>query len=63
MRYYQLTATDGGPLPPHPWLHVGAIIRVERSNCKKPGAQWNPETSNWVMPIWTPCDDPTGGAA
>lgn len=59
MRFYELTGTDGGPLPPHPHLRVGAIIRVPRANSRKPGAQWNPETQCWVMPIWTERDDPT----
>ena len=58
MRFYKLTATDGGPLPPHEWLKLGAIIRVARRNSPKPGAQWNAETCNWVMPIWTECADP-----
>lgn len=62
MRFYQLTATDGGPLPEHDWLKVGAIIRVPRKNSQKPGAQWNPDTASWVTPIWTEIDDPRKAA-
>lgn len=58
MRYYELVGTEGGLLPPHSRLKVGAIIRVPRSNSRKPGAQWNPETACWVAPIWRECDDP-----
>ena len=58
MRFYRLDHTNGGPLPEHPWLKVGAIIRVARSNSRKPGAVWNPETCNWVVPVWVECDNP-----
>ena len=63
MRFYQCVGTDGGSLPEHPWLKVGAIIRVPRSNSAKPGAQWNPETSSWVSPIWREVDEPTRAAS
>lgn len=62
-RYYRLDHTDGGPLPEHPWLKVGAIIKVARTNSSKPGAVFNKETHNWVSPRWVECDDPTVGAA
>jgi hypothetical protein len=58
VRYYRLDRTEGGPLPAHDRLKVGAIIRVPRSNSRKPGAQWNPDTGNWVTPIWVECDNP-----
>ena len=63
VRYYKLTGTEGGPLPPHEWLKVGAVIRVARSNARKPGHVWNPDTCNWVTPIWTECADPSRRAA
>jgi hypothetical protein len=59
MRFYELVATDGGPLPTGGPVQVGAIIRVPRSNTPKPGAQWNAETACWVAPIWRECADPT----
>lgn len=58
-RFYRLDRTDGGELPPHPALKIGAIIKVPRSNTAKPGAQWNSATCQWVTPIWVECDDPT----
>lgn len=62
-RFFELTGTDGGDLPPHPQLKVGAIIAVKRANSPLPGAQWNAEAKCWVTPIWTECADPRVGAA
>lgn len=59
MRCYRLAASDGGSLPAHAWLKIGAIVRVPRSDILLPGAQWNPDEQAWVMPIWTECPDPT----
>jgi len=58
VRFYRLTATEGGTLPPHEWLRIGAVIRVPRSNSTKPGAQWNPDEQAWVTPVWTEVADP-----
>lgn len=57
-RFYRLDRTEGGPLPEHPWLRLGAVIKVARSNARKPGVVFNPETLNWVTPIWVECEDP-----
>jgi len=59
MRFYRLARTEFGPLPEHPWLKVGAVIRVPHKDSEKPGAQWNPGTSQWVIPVWVECEDPT----
>jgi hypothetical protein len=63
VRFYQLAATDGGPLPDHDHLKVGAIIRVPRKNSRKPGAVFNTETGNWVIPIWVEVADPRKAAS
>lgn len=57
-RHFQITGTDGGPLPPHPRLKVGAILRVTDPSDLEHLCQWNDETGNWVAPLWTEVEDP-----
>ena len=57
-RYYRLTGSDGGPMPPESPFQIGTIIRVPRSNSPKPGTCWNSTLECWVTPTWQECDDP-----
>lgn len=63
MRYYRLTRVEGGTLPSSDRLKVDAIIRLPRSNSRKPGWQYNAAEAAWVLPVWEECDDPTKAAS
>jgi hypothetical protein len=59
-RYYKLTHVDGGEWPASHPLPIGSIVRVN-SRIKRAGLVgpvFNDETSEWVAPRWTECDNP-----